>query len=264
MSKNRLYSDQEVSEILKRAGEMQATQSPAETHGLSLSELQQIAAEVGLDPKIIAAAAAEMEHSGIVENASGFLGAATSLYVERVIPGEIDQALMPEVAAKIGEAFGMVGRSGQVGNALEWTHSSERSNLQVTVMPHNGQTKVRVIGKFPRIALAFFLPALIVGGVWTSMIPLAMELPAAAVLAIASVGLMVGYFLARFGFSAYVRKKERAAEKLMRELDDMIDEANVPVNASVHEPVNESSPAIELPDETPEPGGKQSAKRLKE
>ena len=44
----------------------------------------------------------------------------------------------------------------------------------------------------------------------------------------------------------------------------MIDEANVPVNASVHEPVNESSPAIELPDETPEPGGKQSAKRLKE
>ena len=34
------------------------------------------------------------------------------MYIERVIPGEIDQELLPEVAAKIGEMFGMVGTSG--------------------------------------------------------------------------------------------------------------------------------------------------------
>ena len=136
--------------------------------------MQHIAGEVGLDPKIVAAAAAELEHGGIEEKASGFLGAPTSLYVERVIPGEIDEALYPEVAAKIGEAFGLVGRSGQVGRSLEWTHSSERTNFQVTVAPHNGQTKVRVIGKYPRIALAYFVPALLVGGMWSWMFPLGM------------------------------------------------------------------------------------------
>ncbi len=259
MSKSRLYSDQEISAILKRAGEMQAKESPTESHGLSLKELQEIAAEVGLDPQIVAAAAAEMEHAGIVEKSAGFLGAPTSLYVERVIPGEIDQALMPEVAAKIGEAFGMVGRSGQVGKSLEWTHTSERSNLQVTVMPHNGQTKVRVIGKHPRVALGFFLPALVVGGVWTSMIPLAMELPPAAVFAVASIGLVLGYFLSRFGFSAYVRKKERAAEKLMRELDDMIDEVPAAVASTT-----ESSGSIELPDAETETEKQKTSNRVKE
>ncbi len=260
MPKFRLYSDQEISAILKRAGEMQAVQSPDETHGLSLEELQQIAAEVGLDPKIVAAAAAEMEHSRIVEKASGFLGAPTSMYVERVIPGEIDEALLPEAAAIIGEAFGMVGRSGQVGRSLEWTHSSERSNIQVTVMPHDGQTKVRVIGKFPRIAMAFFLPALIVGGIWSSMIPLSMQLPPAAVFAVASIGLMIGYVLSRFGFSSYVRKKERAAEKLMRELDDMIDEAP----PSPIEDKEENQQRIDLPDEGVEEDANVSSKRLKE
>ncbi len=224
---------------------MQATQSPEETHGLSLEELQHIANEVGLNPKIVAMAAAELEHSGIEEKSFGLLGASTSMYVERVIPGEIDEALLPEVAAKIGEAFGMVGRSGQVGRSLEWTHSSERSSLQVTVMPHNGQTKVRVVGKFPRVALAFFLPALIVGGIWSSMIPLAMGASPAVAFGVGAMGLMIGYLLSRFGFSAYVRKKERAAEKLMRELDEMID---YQVTESAEADIKESAPLIDIPD----------------
>lgn len=259
MSKSRLYSDQEISSILKRAGEMQATESPEETHGLSLEELQHIAAEVGLDPKIIAMAATELEHSGIEEKSYGLLGASTSMYVERVIPGEINQALLPEVAAKIGEAFGMVGRSGQVGKSLEWTHSTERTNLQVTVMPHNGQTKVRVIGKFPRVALAYFLPALIIGGFWSGMIPLAMELAPSIAFSMGAIGLILGYFLSRFGFSAYVRKKERGAEKLMRALDDMIDEP-----AQVSRVAESEGGRIELPDgDMEKPASSRSVSREK-
>ena len=53
---------------------------------------------------------------------------------------------------------------------------------------------------------------------------------------------MACYLFSRFGFSAYVRKKERAAEKLMRELDDMIEE---PAQAEL---VAEA-PKIDLPDE---------------
>lgn len=256
MPKSRLYSDQEISAILKRAGQMQATQSPEESHGLSLEELQHIAAEVGLDPKIVAAAASELEHGGIEEKASGFLGAPTSMYVERVIPGEIDEALLPEVAAKIGESFGMVGRSGQVGRSLEWTHSSERSNLQVTVMPHNGQTKVRVVGKFSRIALAFYIPALIIGGFWSSIIPLAMEVSTPLSLTIGALGLMMGYLFSRFSYSAYVRKKERGAEKLMRRLDDMIEAPADESNESV-------KPKINLPEDGSTEEATQSQSRSK-
>ncbi len=221
MSKDKLYSDQEISAILKRAGEMQATQSPEETHGLSLDELQQIAREVGLDPSIVAAAAAELEHAGLSSKSTGLLGAPTSIHIERVIQGEIDDALMPEVAAKIGEAFGLVGRSGQVGRSLEWTHSTERTNMQVTVMPQNGQTKVRVIGKYPKVALGYFLPLLMIGGMWSWVIPLGVGAPAWVAFVTGFLGLALAYMASRFGFSRFVRKKERAAEKLLRELEGM-------------------------------------------
>lgn len=246
MSKSRLYSDQEISAILKRAGEMQATQSPEESHGLSLDELQQIAKEVGLDPRIVAAAAAELEHSGVESKASGLLGAPTSMYIERVLPGEIDDAMMPEVAAKIGKAFGMVGRSGQVGRSLEWTHGSEQMHLQVTVTPQNGQTKVRVIGKYPKVALVIFAPLMIMGSMWSWVIPLGLGAPAAVVIALGLVGLMLCYMGARFGFSRFVRKKERAAETLMRELEAMA-EAVKPAS----EKTTTSKP-IDIPDKAPE------------
>lgn len=249
MSKSRLYSDQEISAILKRAGEMQATQSPEESHGLSLDELQQIAKEVGLDPAIVAAAAAELEHTGIESKASGILGAPTSMYIERVIPGEIDDGLMPEVAAKIGEAFGIVGRSGQVGRSLEWTHGSERMHMQVTVMPQNGQTKVRVIGKYPKVALGIFAPLMIMGAMWSWVIPLGMGAPGAVVVAAGLIGFMICYMASRFAFSRFVRKKERSAEKLMRELEAM----SVDVVPAVEKTSTTQSGALDIPEVEAEP-----------
>ncbi len=249
MSQGKLYSDQETSAILKRAGEMQATQSPEETHGLSLDELQQIAKEVGLDPNFVAAAAAELENAGIESKSTGLLGAATSMYIERVIPDEIDDAQMPEVAAKIGAAFGIVGRSGQVGKSLEWTHSSERMHMQVTVLPQNGQTKVRVVGKYPRVAMGYFLPLLIMGGMWSWVIPLGMGAPAWGAFVAGFLGLTIAYMASRFGFSRYVRKKERAAEKLMRDLEGMADSSEpASTQTSTHQKLN-----IDLPESEAEP-----------
>ncbi|MFK7849318.1 MAG: hypothetical protein AB8G77_28780 [Rhodothermales bacterium] len=72
-------------------------------------------------------------------------------------------------------------------------------------------------------------------------------------------GLILGYFLSRFGFSAYVRKKERAAEKLMRQLDDMIDEP-----AQVSRVTETEGGRIELPDVDIEaPAGSKEANREK-
>jgi hypothetical protein len=120
------------------------------------------------------------------------------------------------VAAKIGEAFNMVGRSGQVGDALEWTHTSERSNLQVTVIPGDGQTKIRVVGQFARVALSFFLPSLVVGGIWGGMIAMASGIAPAISLSIWVLLAILAFFLARFGYSRYVHKREQAAENLAR------------------------------------------------
>ena len=62
MSDKRIYTDKEISAVLKRATELQGAQGPAGgTSGLSLDELEQIAAEVGIDPNYVKAAALELE-----------------------------------------------------------------------------------------------------------------------------------------------------------------------------------------------------------
>ena len=50
MSKKRLYSDKEISAVLKRAAELHGEQGTTDTSGLTLAELEQIAAEVGTTP----------------------------------------------------------------------------------------------------------------------------------------------------------------------------------------------------------------------
>ena len=57
----RLFSEKEISRVLKRATELQDVEGPTETTGLSMEELQQIAAEVGIDPRHLAVAVAELE-----------------------------------------------------------------------------------------------------------------------------------------------------------------------------------------------------------
>ena len=61
MAEERLYTEKEISTILKRSGERQIAQGQKETVGLSLLEIQQIAGEVGLDPAIVASVAAELD-----------------------------------------------------------------------------------------------------------------------------------------------------------------------------------------------------------
>ena len=47
----RRYNDKEVARIIKQASEIQPCEAPSEsTAGLSLSELEQIAREAGIDP----------------------------------------------------------------------------------------------------------------------------------------------------------------------------------------------------------------------
>lgn len=249
MTQPRLYSDQEISAILKRAGELQAKESDAETHGLSLEELQHIAAEVGLDPKLIERAAAQLEHKGSDKKGVGLWGSPTSIHIERVMQGEIAEHQWADVAGRIGDAFGMVGRSGQVGQSLEWTHTSERANLQITATPCKGQTKVRVVGKFTRVALAYFLPALIVGGVWGTVIPLAMQVAPAFSFAIGMTLAIAAYWFARLGYGRYIRKKEQAVDKLIGKLEQLIEaEADLEAPSEKVAVAVRDHPRIDLPD----------------
>src|SRR5262245_13697463 len=103
---SRRFNDREVAAIIKRATELQQTE-PVETErgGLSLSEVEQIAREAGIDGSLIRRAANEIDQRPVPTAVSPFLGSPTHLLLERTIDGEISEADFELFVAEINDAL---------------------------------------------------------------------------------------------------------------------------------------------------------------
>src|SRR5437868_14840449 len=86
------YSEQEMALILKRAAELQ---EGADGRGVqrTLSEIAEIAAEVGIDATFVAEAVAELERPA---TRAGCLGAPTRFYDERSVAPTLSPSQLPE------------------------------------------------------------------------------------------------------------------------------------------------------------------------
>ena len=89
-SASRRFNEKEVALIIKNASELQESNASSDSStGMSLVELEQIARETGLDPALIRRAAADLDTRVTDRSPSRFLGAPTTLRLERTIDGEI-------------------------------------------------------------------------------------------------------------------------------------------------------------------------------
>src|SRR4249920_3279948 len=87
---SRRFNEKEVALIIKRASELQETETTAESStGMSLAELEQVAREAGLDPGLVRRAAEDLDTRVTDQTPNRFLGAPTLLRLERTIDGEV-------------------------------------------------------------------------------------------------------------------------------------------------------------------------------
>jgi len=278
MASDRLYTEKEISSLLKRAGELQSEQNLEETSGLTLNEIQQIASDVGLDPRLIAQAASELSSTrGLGEDArSPFI--KKTFEIERVIPGEFSEDEWGDISSDIGSAFSLVGASSRVGKTYEWTYSARHSNIQVKLTPGRGQTKVRIQGNYSRTPFSFLFFrlffSLFYGVIAFLMASDGNSLPLAASLAIGLGVCGTLYAAMHIGFAMVVGRREREAQNLLSSLEKsalLAREAETqsrvsgPGEKAEPEPeagrttAGRSSPKIRLPDdETAPDAGKSS------
>ena len=240
MSKSRLYTEKEISTILKRAGERQSENGSKETQGLSLEEIQQIAGEVGIDPSIVASVAAELD---FVDDKKGlsWTGLDAKIEVERVLPGEVTEEDWGDIIQAIESELDVVGASGQIGRTMEWTYTSRFVQHRISFNPGDGQTRVRMYGNYSKLSNVWAFPLTIFlfmqGFAWS----LGAGLP---LWGSGGIGLVIGlmaYTLIRFVFSEYIQKKERAFHKVLGRVERMLPE---PSN-----PIPEPRGHVELPEE---------------
>lgn len=132
---DRTFTDKEIQSLLERAAQLQASQEQRPNLGLTFSELEQVAAESGIDPTFLRAALQEQETGVGLRNVSGHT--AKHVFVERTVPGTLSDdewhdvivRLRQQFASDTAAAFGgsaiqTQGVAEQLGSTREWRHTT--------------------------------------------------------------------------------------------------------------------------------------------
>jgi hypothetical protein len=155
------YRGDEVRQIIRRAAELEAARD-TEEGALSVGGVERVAAEAGIPPAEVQAAAREIQRSGprALPQKPGtwtwLSGRRMKVVVHRTIPGEVPVSEFPYLVEEIRIALGTVGLVGTLGNSMTWSTSPPGQgtgrNVQITVAARDGQTRLHIEEQFANVA----------------------------------------------------------------------------------------------------------------
>jgi hypothetical protein len=224
----RLYGEKEVARMLKRATELQREDPvrPDPAEGLSLKELEEIAAEAGIDPRHLRRAAVELDT--VRDQPSQWatlLGENPALSAGTVVAGELPQDAFELLIPIIQQTMREHGQPSLLGHTLTWqaeVGQKERS-IQVMVASRDGQTTIQAEEHLHRLAGAIFGGGVGGGGTGVGVgfgLPLALNLLGSPLFAVAfPVGVTaLAWMGAREIFRRIVRKRRKVLGELVARL----------------------------------------------
>ncbi len=267
--KERVYTEQEIAALIERTAELQAEQERrgGKRSGLTLPELQAVAAEAGLDPSLLRQAAAEMdEPRSLLPGRTS--KSATHIFTERWVAGPFNPDAWEDIVAELRHQFdtslaGMMGMPQygegtveQIGRSMSWKHTSMSGiETRVLVRPRGDKVHVRLsqrVGWGSTIAEGVFYGAILafLVAVVASALADSNMLGVIAFL----VTLIVSAPLVRFADEAWRRKKLRELEVLGDRVSSLMTatlEAEAPATMPQQTPVQKLDPALLDRDEEP-------------
>ncbi|MEM6647694.1 MAG: hypothetical protein AAF730_15725 [Bacteroidota bacterium] len=259
---DRVYSEQEIAQILQRALERQdaaTEQRRSRAQGLNLDELERLAAESGIDPEHLRAAALEVHRPGVQSTANT---TSTHIVVERLIPGELTDEAWGQIVSALRDEIGVAGQDqiSVIGTMHDWsgstamgyatkatfTQQGDRVALRLTQRTGN----MRLQGVFLGIALAM-LPAIVIGetqgfAMWQGLLLF-------TALSVLCVAVLVPLL------TAWQKKKHQQLESAATRIETLI--SAQPVSAEQPAPVK---PRLDLPtEEAPDATSTSAANRTR-
>lgn len=152
---DRRYDQNELAAIFRAAAEAQAKDTTESgSDGLTISEIERVASEVGIDPKYIASAAETLEKS---PSKKGFMlgGSPSRRVIVKDFDGELDDAAWEEIVGEMREAIGATGTPSIMGKSREWTGGTDVKNAHLSATPKNGRTRFRLTLEYQGVILAW-------------------------------------------------------------------------------------------------------------
>lgn len=134
------FSEQEVSLVLQRAAEIEARDGvPAEARGLTLGDLEDVAAEVGIRPESLARAVAELQARGL-DKGTSLTGPSPSQKAIRAVATEVSREGLRELIARAEDAVGKPGTVTEALDTVRWTSADRFLTTQVSIAASSDTT----------------------------------------------------------------------------------------------------------------------------
>ena len=130
---NRRYTDEEVAAIFAKAIEAEAPtlEAPARSGGLTLTELHDIARDVGIAPDVVTRAANSLD-AGAPAAARTFMGFPIAVERTVVLNRRLTDAEWELLVVKLREAFDARGKLSAYGSFRQWTNGNLQALLEPT------------------------------------------------------------------------------------------------------------------------------------
>jgi hypothetical protein len=129
---DRRYSDDDVHRILAAAAEAEAADAGAagESGGMTLPEIQRIAAEAGLDPAAVTAAAAALEQAPRATEAPRLLGLPVGVRESVPLARPLDDGEWRRLVTLLRDTFEAEGREEQLPGRRAWRNGNLRVAME--------------------------------------------------------------------------------------------------------------------------------------
>jgi hypothetical protein len=223
---DRVYGEEEVNALLKRALELQTAEGHQPVTGLSLDEIREIAARVGIEPRYLLAAAVDFDRPESEPKKRYLVGGPSAVDVSRVISGEIGEEEWGVIVDELQRTFGELGRTDRHGRNRTWGGSDRGLvEIQAAVQSKDGMTSIRLTRRFEGLvgltvgvgSILSLLASLVVAG--------ALDLPLLAELAIAGGGVSGVGLLFRSLYGRFTRRQRSDLAALLGRLEGILQES---------------------------------------
>jgi hypothetical protein len=163
MPDDRVFSEKEIGDILRRAVELQERPEArsAYTPGVTLGELRRIAEEVGVDPECLTQAIREHSIGESQADLVRILGIDWAKEFERVVPGEVDPNDFDVLVERSVPRLSPQHQTVQFGRSLETWLSSGLGYGRARIQSRNGRTRLNVRSNTIWPALIVLHPTLV-------------------------------------------------------------------------------------------------------
>jgi serine/threonine protein kinase len=163
--------DTDVDAVLRRAAELELTH-PTQDPALSVGAVEQIAAEVGIEPEHVRRALQERvapttAPTPATAEKGVFDARKKTFQVDRVVDGDVSTDLFAQMVEDIQAVLAITGHASALGASLTWSpaaQGTEGRSVVVTVTARGGHTVIHIEERFTPTGLSAALPG-IAGGV---------------------------------------------------------------------------------------------------